>query len=76
MHAKDLIDPKYEYFIKKRENAGIKHFNDPNAFIKCSNTMDDAYDNINDYNPSRERKILIIFDNMIADIMANKKFKP
>ena len=76
MHAKDLIDPKHEYFIKKRENAGIKHFNDPNAFIKCSNTMDDAYDNINDYNPSRERKILIIFDNMIADIMANKKFKP
>ena len=76
MHAKDLIDPKYEYFIKKRENAGIKHFNDPNAFIKCSNTMDDAYDNINDYNPSRERKILIVFDNMIADIMANKKFKP
>ena len=76
MHAKDLIDPKYEYFIKKRENAGIEHFNDPNAFIKCSNTMDDAYDNINDYNPSRERKILIVFDNMIADIMANKKFKP
>ena len=76
MHAKDLIDPKYEYFIKKRENAGIKHFNDPNAFIKCSNTMDDAYDNINDYNPSRERKILIVFDNMIADIVANKKFKP
>ena len=62
--------------LKSVKMQGIKHFNDPNAFIKCSNTMDDAYDNINDYNPSRERKILIVFDNMIADIMANKKFKP
>ena len=37
--------------------------------------MDDVYKNINDYNPSKERKILIIFDDMIADIMDNKKFK-
>ena len=37
--------------------------------------MDDVYENINDYNPSRKRKILIVFDDMIADIMANKEFK-
>ena len=48
MYAKDLSKPKYEYLIKKRENAGIKHFNDPNAFIKCSNTMNDIYEDIND----------------------------
>ena len=61
--------------IKKRENAGIKYFNDPNAFIKCSNTMDDVYENIDDYNPSRKKKILIVFDDMMADILTNKEFK-
>ena len=54
LYAKDLSEPKYEYLIKKRENSGIKHFNDPNAFIECSNTMDDVYENINAYNPIRK----------------------
>ena len=62
--------------IKKLEDAGIKHLNDPNAFIEYSDTMDDVYENINDYNSSRKRKILIVFDDMIADIMTNKNFKP
>ena len=61
--------------IKKRENAGIKHLNNPNAFIECSNTMDDFYKNINDYNLSRRRKKLIVFDDIIADIMTNKRFQ-
>ena len=71
MYAKDLSEPKYEYLIKKRKKAGIKHLNDPNAFMECSNTMDDVYENINDYNLSRKRKILIVFDDMIADMMTN-----
>ena len=75
MYAKDLREPKYEFLIKKCENVGIKHFSDPNAFIECSNTMDDVYENIDDYNPNRKRKILIVFDDMIADIMTNKKFQ-
>ena len=61
--------------IKKPEDAGIRHLNDPNAFIECSNTVHDVYENIDDYNPSRKRKILIVFDDMIANIMTNKKFK-
>ena len=48
-----------------------KYLNDSNAFIECSDTMDDVYENIDDYNPTRERKILIVFD----DIMTNKKFQ-
>ena len=75
LYAKDLSEPKYEYLIKNRENARLKHVNDSNAFIEYSNTMDDVYKNIDDYNPSRKRKILVIFDDMIADIMANKKFQ-
>ena len=74
LYAKDLSEPKYEYLIENCENAGIKHLNDSKAFIECSNTMDDVYENINHYNPSRRRKIKIIFDDMIADIMTNKKF--
>ena len=75
LYTKDLSEPKYEYLIKNRENAGIKHLNDSKAFIECSNTMDDSYDNINNYNLNRRRKILIVFDDMIADIMTNKKFQ-
>ena len=75
LYAKDLNEPKYEYLIKNHKNTGIKHLNDPNAFIECSNTMDDVYENINDYNPIRKRKKLIVFDDMIADIMTNKKFQ-
>ena len=74
LYVRDLNEPKYKILIKKREDAGIKHLNDPNAFIECSNTMDDVYENINDYNSSRKRKILIVF-YMIADIMTNKKFQ-
>ena len=59
--------------VKKSEDAGIKILDNPNAFIKYSNTMDDVYKNIDDYNPRRKRKILIVFDDMIADIMTNEK---
>ena len=75
LYAKDLSEPKYEYLIKKRENVGIKHVNNLNAVIECSNTMDDVYENIHDYNPNRGRKILITVDEMIADIMTNEKFQ-
>ena len=74
LYAKDLSKPKYEFLIKKRKNAGTKHLSDPSAFIECSNTMDDVYENIDDYNLSRKRKILIVFDDIIAGIMSNKKF--
>ena len=73
LYARDLNEPKYKILIKKREDAGIKHLNDPNAFIECSNTMDDVYENIDDYNARRKIKILIVFDDVIADVMRNKK---
>ena len=75
LYAKDLNEPKYNFLIKKRENVGIKHCNNPNAFIEYSNAMDNVYKNVDDYNPSRKRKNLIVFDDMIADIMTNKKFQ-
>ena len=75
LYAKDLSEPKYQLLFKKRENAGRKILNDLSAFIEYSNTMNDVYDNIDDYNPRRKRKILLVFDDMIADIMINKTFQ-
>ena len=69
LYARDLNEPKYKILIKKHEDAGIKHLSDPNAFIECSYTMDDVYEDIHDYNSNRKRKILIVFDDMIANIM-------
>ena len=60
--------------IRNCENVGIKHLNNSKAFIECSNTMNDVYENIDHYNPNRKRKILIVFDGMIADIMTNETF--
>ena len=73
LYAKDLEEPKYQLLIKKREQAGIKNLKDKNVFIEYSNNMDDIYDDINDYNKKRKRKVLIIFDDMISHIMSNKK---
>ena len=74
LYARDLNKPKNQFLIKKREDVGIKHVNDSNAFIECSDTMDDVYENIDDFSPSGKRKKLIIFDDMIADIMTNRRF--
>ena len=73
LYAKDLYEPKYQFLINKRESIGLKHFNDPKAFIEYSNDMHDVYKNIDDYYPDKENKILIVFDDMIVDIIHNKK---
>ena len=75
LYPKDIHEPKYEYLINKREQAGIKNLNDPHAFIEYSDDMDDGLDDINNYNKNRDKKVLIVFDDMIADIEHNKKFK-
>ena len=74
-NAKDIYEPKYEYLINKREQAGIKNLNDPHVFIEYSDDMNDVLDDINDYNKNRDKKVLIIFDDMIADIEYNKNVK-
>ena len=72
MYAKDPYEAKYQYLINKRECVGIDYFNNPKTFIEYSNDMHDVYKNINEYNPDKENKI-IIFDDMIADMIHNKK---
>ena len=73
LYAKDLFDAKYQLLINKRESTGLKYLNDSNAFTKYSNDIDDIYQNIEQYNPNKNRKILAILDDRIVDMLSNKK---
>ena len=75
IYAKDTDEKKYQYLINKREQVGIKNLNDPYVFIEYSNDMNDALEDINNYNENRDKKVFIIFDDMIADIVRTEKFK-
>ena len=76
LYAKDQYEKKYQYLIKKSEKVGLNHFNDPKAFMEYSDDIQDVHKNIEDYNPIKKRKILIVFDDMIADMINNNKLNP
>ena len=73
LYVKDPYEAKYQYLINKWEIVEQNHFNDPKAFIDYSNDMNDVYKNIAKHNIDKERKILIVFDDMIADMINNKE---
>ena len=73
LYAQDSYEAKYQILINKSESIELKHFNDTKAFIEYSNGMKNVYENISEYNPGKNRKILIVFDDMIADIINNEK---
>ena len=72
LYAKDPYNAKYQYKINMRQKVVLKRFNDPKAFIEYSNHICDVYKNIDEYNVDKDRKILIVLDDMIADIIKNK----
>ena len=76
LYAKDPYETKYQYLNDKREKVGLDHFDDPKAFMEYSNDMQDVFKNIEDYNPIKKRKVLIVFDDMIADMINDKKLNP
>ena len=73
LYATDLCEQKYQLLINKREKTGLKYFNGSKAFIEYSNDMNDIYKNIKEYNPNKKQKILVEFDDIIADMLINKK---
>ena len=73
LYVKDLYELKNQYIINKRECVGVNHLNYPKAFIEYSNDMRDVHKNINNYNPNKENKVMIVSDDMIADMISNKK---
>ena len=76
LHAKDSYEAKYQLLINKRKGIGLKHLNYSKAIIEYSHDIDDIYNNIEEYNPNKKRKILIAFDDMIADMLSNKRLNP
>ena len=76
LYSKDPYKAKYQHLINKHEKVGLDHFKEPKAFIEYSNYMQDVYKNIEGYNPGKKRKILIVFDEMIADMINNIKRNP
>ena len=76
LYAKDPYEPKYQYLINKCKKVGLSHYDNSKAFMEYSNDMQDVYKNIEDYNPRRNHKVLIAFDDMIVYIIKNKKLNP
>ena len=73
LYEKDPYEAKYQYLIDKDEKVGLDHFNDPKAFMEYLNDMLDVYKNIEDNYLDKKRKVLKVFDDMIADMINNKK---
>ena len=76
LYVKDPYEEKYKFLINKSKSTGLKHFNDSKSFIQYLNDMDEIYKNIKDYNLNKKCKILIVFDDMIANMLCNKKLNP
>ena len=76
LYAKYPYEAKYQLLINKRKSTGLKYVSDSKDFIGYPNDMDGIYKNIEEYNPKKKRKMLIIFDEMTADRLSNKKLNP
>ena len=76
LYVKDPFESKYRLLINRREKVGIKELKNPKAFIDYSQTVDNVYENLEDYNPTKKRIVLIVFNDMITDMEANKKLSP
>ena len=75
LYVKDPYEAKYQYLIKIPKKVGLGHFNDPKPYIEYPNDMQDVYEIFNEYNIDKDNKIIIVFDDMIADMINNKKLK-
>ena len=60
-------------FINGRQTEGNKKFKNPNTFVNFSQTIDYVYDNLEKYNPKKKRKVLLVFNDIIPDMVVNKK---
>ena len=76
LYVKDTLESKYQLFINRREKVGIERLKNPKALIDYSQTVDDVYEILEDYNLTKKRRLLIVFDDMIENIEFNKKLNP
>ena len=76
LYIKDPFESNYQLLITGREKVGIKRLKNPKVFIDHSQTINDLYQNLEDYNPTKKRRVLIVFDDVIADMESNNKISP
>ena len=76
LYVQDPFESNYQLLINGREKVGIKKLKNPRAFTDYSQTIDNVYENLEDYHPIKKTRILIVFDDMISDMVANKKLSP
>ena len=62
--------------INGREKVGVENLKNPKAFSDYSQKIDDVYENLEDYNLRKKRRVLIVFVDMIEDMETNKKVSP
>ena len=73
LYVKDPFESNYQLLINGREKVGIQILKNPKAFTDYSQTIDNVYEKLEDFNPIKKRSVLIVFDDMIADMESNKK---
>ena len=76
LYVKDPFESKCRLLINGREKVGIKTLKNPKTFIDYSQTIDHVYENLEGYNPTKKRRVIRVFDDMIADMESNKKLSP
>ena len=76
LYVKDPLKSKYQLLSKRREKEGVENLKNREKFIDYLQTIDDDYGNLKDYNPTKKRRMLIVFDDMIADMEFNKRLRP
>ena len=72
LFVKVPFESKYQLLINGRENVGTENLKNAKAFIDYSQTIDDVYENLKDHNPTKKKRVLIVFDDVIADMESNK----
>ena len=75
-YFKDPFESKNQLLINEREMVEMKELKNPKSFFCYSQTIDDVYENFEDYNPTEKRKVLLVFDDMLADMEANTNSSP
>ena len=73
LYVKNPFEWKYQSLINGGEEVGIEKSKNQKAFLYYSQTIDDVYENLEDYNPKKKRRVLIVCDDMVADMESNKK---
>ena len=76
LFVKDSFKSKYQLLINGREKVGINTPKNLKAFIDHLQVIDDVYKKLEDYNATKTRRVLIVSDDVLADMKSNKKLSP